>query len=62
MLIREYPCDSKDQLGNIEGVFGRTIKECREVNKDYNKQYYDQNEEEILEHGHIKFRRCGRKI
>lgn len=61
-LIEMFPCNSKEELNRREGeviratfncvnkyVAGRTLKQWHEDNKDYNKTYYQDNREYLLQ-------------
>jgi hypothetical protein len=59
ILIEEYPCETKEQLlarerfhieNNVcvnKNIPTRTLKEWKEDNKEYNKEYREQNKEKI---------------
>ena len=65
-LYEEYPCDNKQQLSKREGevirslqcvnkcIAGRTLKE-------YNKEYYEQNKDNLLEQ-YKRYRKQNREI
>ena len=67
ILVEDYRCDTKKELlarerfyieNNIcvnKEIPGRTIKEWREDNKEYDKEYYKKNKDKIS-------KRTGRKI
>ena len=67
ILVEDFPCERKEQLlarerfyieNNIcvnKEIPGRTIKEWRDKNKEYDKEYYKKNKDKIS-------KRTGRKI
>ena len=60
-LLEKYSCDNRMELCRREGEFirsidclnknvaGRTDKEWREDNKEYDKEYYEKNKDKIIE-------------
>jgi len=72
-LLEKYPCNNKEELHSKEREYientdcvnkqlpGRTLKEWREANKGYIKEYYEKNKEE-LNKKHKKYNEDNKEI
>jgi len=72
VLVEEFPCNSKEELLRRERYYiennncinrnipGRTIKDWRIDNQDYNKKYYENNKEKHKEY-YKKYNKVNRK-